>query len=317
MMRRVFMRRVNYRYSGFSRQPSALAYVHAQMREAPLDRSPQTLYKGSGGIIDSMISDRAGAERRSLPVRVREEIEERILTGALQEGDQIVEYQLARQLGISQTPVREALRTLEHDGLVVTRPHRGTFVRRITRREASERYSLGMELEAFAARLALPRLVESDYRALDQIVDEMAAAAEASRLLHEAGAFAHSVELNVAFHRYLVERAGHEHLLKAWLSVNPLNWRFITYTRLVAPDPVELAERHCQLITAYRTGDQVLAAGAIRSHIWEVAEQVLPNIPVDEAVFSADAGATAGIATRAHQTHAKRRTAASLQAMSS
>jgi DNA-binding GntR family transcriptional regulator len=229
------------------------------------------------------------AERRTLPVQVREAIEEQILTGALREGDQIVEYQIARQMGISQTPVREALRTLERDGLVVTLPHRGTFVRRVTRREAAERYSLGMELEAFAARLALPKLAAGDFRQMEAIVDDMAAAADAARreiqsphgedVSVDEVAFARSVELNVAFHRYLVERADHELLLKTWLSVNPLNWRFTTYTRLVNPDPVELAERHRALLTAYRTGDQVLAASAIRQHIAEVAEHVLPNIP--------------------------------------
>ena len=254
-------------------------------------------------IIDNLPSAQAvqGEERRTLPTKVRETLEERILTGQLREGDQIVEYQLARELGISQTPVREALRTLERDGLVVTRPHRGTFVRRVSKGEAAERYTLGMELEAFAARLAMPRLIEADFRNLDEIVDEMAASgALASRLpleddptarrdhataaLRSTGgeAFAHSVEMNVAFHRYLVERAGHELLLKTWLSVNPLNWRFTTYTRLLNPDPVELAERHRSLIAAYRSGDQVLAAGAIRSHIWEVAERVLANLPNQE-----------------------------------
>jgi DNA-binding GntR family transcriptional regulator len=218
-------------------------------------------------------------ERRPLPVRVREAIEERILTGALREGDQIVEYQLARQLGISQTPVREALRTLERDGLVITRPHRGTFVRRVSKREAQERYTLGMELESFAARLTLPRLTAADFATLEEIVDEMAAAAAEARSNQTDDAFARTVELNVAFHRYLVERAGHELLLKAWLSVNPLNWRFVTYTRLVEPDPVELAERHRSLIAAYRSGDQVLAASAIRQHVWEVAEDVLASMP--------------------------------------
>jgi DNA-binding GntR family transcriptional regulator len=230
--------------------------------------------------------------RPPLPALVRQSIEEQILTGALKEGDQIVEYRVARQMGISQTPVREALRTLERDGLVETFPHRGTFVRHVTRREAAERYTLGMELEAFAARLALPRLTESDYRTLNEIIDEMAAAAERRAGRHtgpgaeqgaEQGAggetFARSVELNNAFHRYLVERAGHELLLRAWLAVNPLNWRFVTYTRLLDPGPVELAERHRSLLAAYRTGDQVLAAAAIRQHIWEVAERVLPTIP--------------------------------------
>ena len=228
------------------------------------------------------------AARRSLPARVREAIEQQILTGALREGDQIVEYQVARQMGISQTPVREALRTLEHDGLVVTRPHRGTFVRRVTRREAAERYSLGMELEAFAARLAMPRLVEADYQRMNAIIDEMAAAAGDRR--PGGDAFAHSVEMNVAFHRYLVERADHQQLLRAWLAVNPLNWRFTTYTRLLAPDPVELAERHRSLVAAYRSGDQVLASAAIRQHVWEVAERVLPNLPEDaDAVVSGPA----------------------------
>lgn len=231
------------------------------------------------------------AERRSLPQQVREAIEEQVLTGTLGEGDQIVEYQIARQMGISQTPVREALRTLERDGLVVTLPHRGTFVRRVTRREAAERYSLGMELEAFAARLALPKLTSADHRHLEGIIDEMAETATAARRELQAPhgqavgaddvAFARSVELNVTFHRYLVERADHGLLLKMWLSVNPLNWRFTTYTRLLNPDPVELAERHRALLVAYRTGDQVLAASAIRQHINEVAERVLPNIPED------------------------------------
>ena len=226
-----------------------------------------------------MVTTSVIEERRTLPTRVREAIEERILTGALREGDQIVEYQLARQLGISQTPVREALRTLERDGLVVTRPHRGTFVRKVTRREAHERYTLGMELESFAARLALPRLSERDFANLEAIVDDMAAAAAEARERQTDDAFARTVELNVDFHRYLVERAEHELLLKAWLSVNPLNWRFVTYTRLLNPDPVELAERHRSLIAAYRSGDQVLAASAIRQHVWEVAENVLANMP--------------------------------------
>jgi len=238
-----------------------------------------------------------GEARTTLPTRVREVLEHQILTGALREGDQIVEYQLARQLGISQTPVREALRTLERDGLLITRPHRGTFVRRVGRREAAERYSLGMELEAFAARRVMPRLTEADFRALEGIVDEMAAAAigRAAGTASSPGAeaYAHSVEMNVAFHRYLVERAGHDLLLKSWLAVNPLNWRFVTYTRLVGPDPVVLAERHRSLLGAYRSGDQVLAAAAIRQHIWEVAELVLPNIPEEEATAASLSSITA------------------------
>ena len=178
--------------------------------------------------------------------------------------------------------------------MVVTRPHRGTFVRRVTRREAAERYSLGMELEAFATRLVMPKLTDDDFRTLESIIDDMtraAAAAERAQASAAGGsgvtsagngeALARSVELNTAFHRYIVERAGHGELLKAWLAVNPLNWRFTTYTRLLSPHLVELAERHRSVVAALRYGDQVLASAAIRQHIWEVAERVLPNIPTD------------------------------------
>jgi hypothetical protein len=84
------------------------------------------------------------------------------------------------------------------------------------------------------------------------------------------------------------------------LAVNPLNWRFTTYTRLMNPDPVELAERHRSLIAAYRTGDQVLAAAAIRQHIWEVAERVLLNIAeVPEESSGLHGPSRAGIAVEA------------------
>ncbi|MCX5987352.1 MAG: GntR family transcriptional regulator [Chloroflexi bacterium] len=261
----------------------------------PVDKPVPVRYKGIvGNVIDNkkavhpdggVTPDErpeaapAGGETPSrllLPDQVRAFIERQLLDGTLSEGDQIVEYRVARTLGISQAPVREALRKLERDGLVVTRPHRGTFVRRVTRRDAAERYSLGMELEAFAARLAMPRLTPADYSHLERIIDDMSRAATCAR----AGSidFARSVELNVSFHRFLVERANHKMLLDAWLAVNPLNWRFTTYTQLVNPDPVVLAERHRSVLTALRSGDQVMAAATLRAHIWDVAEQVLPNM---------------------------------------
>lgn len=231
--------------------------------------------RGASGT-NGTLGDPANVSRKLLPERVRAYLQGQLLTGTLTEGDQVVEYRVARSLGISQTPVREALRQLERDGLVVTRAHRGTFVRRVTRRDASERYSLGMELEAFAVRLSMPRLTQKDFAYLEGIIDDMSRAA--SSVDPESIDHARSVELNVAFHRYLVESANHRMLLDAWLSVNPLNWRFNTYARLVNPDPIYLAERHRSILVALRGGDQLMAAAAVRAHIWEVAEQVLPSI---------------------------------------
>src|SRR5919205_3173807 len=79
---------------------------------------------------------------QSLRAEVRERLRRAIMQGTLKPGEQIVESRLARQLGISQAPVREALRELEQLGLVVNHSRRGTFVRKFTPEDAWEMYTL-------------------------------------------------------------------------------------------------------------------------------------------------------------------------------
>src|SRR5438132_1176243 len=93
---------------------------------------------------------------------VRRYLRHAIMRGALKPGEKIVESHVARALGVSQAPVREALRELEQLGLVVNHSRRGTFVRQITPHDAWELYTLRAELEVLAARLALPQLTPAD-----------------------------------------------------------------------------------------------------------------------------------------------------------
>src|SRR5947209_19061185 len=85
---------------------------------------------------------------QSLRAEVRERLRQAIMQGELKPGEQIVESRLARQLGISQAPVREALRELEQMGLVVNHMRRGTFVRELTAQDAWEMYTLRAQLES-------------------------------------------------------------------------------------------------------------------------------------------------------------------------
>jgi DNA-binding GntR family transcriptional regulator len=207
-------------------------------------------------------------QARSLREQVRHAIYEAMRTNRLKPGDRILELRLAREMGVSQTVVREALRELEQRGLVESFPNRGTYVRRITRDDAREIYSMRVALEAFAIRLAMPRLTDDDFGALEDLIEKMRAAAQAN----DEQRF---VDCDVSFHRTIVAAANHKLLLRTWQSINPFNWTFVTYLRLSGDDPVRLAERHRPLLAALRSGDVALAQQRIEEHIMQLADQLV------------------------------------------
>src|SRR5213592_4518701 len=107
------------------------------------------------------------AERRALREDVREAIVNAILQGEFQPGDRIVETRVARQLGVSQSTVREALREIEQLGMIVSTPNRGVVVRPLTRTDVLEMYEMRALLEGHAARLTAQKLTDEDGRELE------------------------------------------------------------------------------------------------------------------------------------------------------
>jgi DNA-binding GntR family transcriptional regulator len=124
-------------------------------------------------------------------------------------GQRLVEDQLAIQLGVSRAPVRDALKALEHDGLVISAGRRGKVVTTLSAHDAWEVYSLRAALEAMGIRLAIARGEETLLAELEVILAEMRrAAADGDR----AGASA----LDVRFHETICRSSGHERLVRAW-----------------------------------------------------------------------------------------------------
>ena len=194
-----------------------------------------------------------------------------IFDGTLQPGDRIVESRLARELGISQTPVREALRELEQMGLVVSYPNRGSSVRRVEPTDAHEMYVLRAHLEVLAVDLAIPRLTDADLDILDGFIRDMLQAAEANdpeRL----------TELDTGFHEFILTCSGNSLLLKTWQGISPLNWTMMTVIRLKNRNLVELAERHHPIVEALRVRDQDLAEQAIRDHVLVLGDRVVREL---------------------------------------
>lgn len=100
-------------------------------------------------------------------------IRELILTGRLEPGERLAQSQLAEQLGISRTPVREALQKLASEGLVSFSPYKGAFVAEFSQSELDDIYSIRIALEGYCVRLAASQITDAQLERLDSIFDQM------------------------------------------------------------------------------------------------------------------------------------------------
>ena len=173
----------------------------------------------------SVLPADAGVQRTVLREQVKELLLERILSHTYAPGERLVETRIAQELGISQAPVREALRDLESLRFVESAPFRGTWVRAVSDRELAEMYPIRAALEEVAARAAAQRL-GGDVTALERERDAMAKA----RSLRE------QVEHDARFHRIIVEASGNGRLLELWESLQVEARTIITALRRQDPE---------------------------------------------------------------------------------
>jgi DNA-binding GntR family transcriptional regulator len=205
-----------------------------------------------------------GAIPRSvLADQVKERLLDGILSGRFPPDSRIVETQVARELGTSQAPVREALRGLEAMGVVEITPFRGARVRRATKRELLEAYAVRSALEGLGARLAVPAMSAADLDELAGHAAEMEAAArdgDADRL----------AEADARFHGRIIELADNATLAKVWRSLEPFSR---TYLTLIAPgaDLAWSAELHAPILVALRARDTDAVVTALERHFAEVS----------------------------------------------
>jgi len=213
-------------------------------------------------------------QRQSLREQVRDTLLREIIGGVYQPGDRLVEMKIARDLGTSQAPVREALRELEALGFVVGGPGRGTFVGDVWKRGLREIYAVRGGLEELATRLATPRLA-ADVAALQTEVDAMRAAALAGDV---DALVAHSYR----FHRAIIEASDNRLLLSVWQGLHIETRTTIT---MMAPgiDLLEVAASHQPIVDAIAAGDVEHACRVTREH-----QQFFERLPQpDRAVLLA------------------------------
>jgi DNA-binding GntR family transcriptional regulator len=195
-------------------------------------------------------------------------IEKAVLVGALAPGERLVEINIARQMGISKAPVREALRELERLGLVVSYPRRGTFVAEISPAVASEVYSFRAVIETYAARLAVCRCTDRDLTAMEALLDR----ADAEDGSIEAGQM-RKAELDLAFHDEIYRLSGHRQLQDVWGNLRSrIRVLLVASGMLRVADPATLGPNpyrrwHAEVLEALRARDAEQAEVAVIRHL--------------------------------------------------
>jgi DNA-binding GntR family transcriptional regulator len=183
---------------------------------------------------------------------------EEVLEGNLRPGEILVETALGKRFGVSRTPIREALRMLEQDG-VLERVNRGMRVRQTSSEEVLEIYGVRAILEAAAARDAASRRTDYDLATLDRIFRTMAEAKTATPQ--------EMAVINRSFHRAIWQAAGNRTLadLLERLAVHLRRYPATTYLRSGRWE--EALEEHRQLLEAIRDKDPDTAAEVAESHM--------------------------------------------------
>ncbi len=212
-----------------------------------------------GGIIIMDLFDQK-KENKSLTSIIFEKIREDILNGMYDPGEKIVEAKLADELGVSRTPVREALKQLELDGLVENIPNRGVIVKGVTAQDIKDIYTIREAIEGIAAKWSVERMSQEELDSLKEIYELM-----------EFYTFKNDVdkifELNTRFHE-LIYMATNSRFLEHVLRDFQLFIKTTRYESLKSEGRMEnTLKEHKEILDAFINRDQETAVKKIIEHI--------------------------------------------------
>ena len=198
---------------------------------------------------------------------VFESLREGILEGKLSPGQRLMEVQLAEQLGVSRTPVREAIRKLELEGLVVMLPRKGAYVANMSLKDIIDVLEIRASLEGLSAYLAAERINEEDIKKLEKIAQEFKEHADD-------GDVEGLLKMDVEFHECIFNATNNKKLHQLINSLWEQVYRFrVTYISDY-DSSVNIIKEHELILEAIIKGDSELAKRYATEHI-EKAEQFM------------------------------------------
>jgi DNA-binding GntR family transcriptional regulator len=202
----------------------------------------------------------AGAKAGPRVQQVTETLRMAIISGRFEPGERLIESVLSTELGTSRGPVREALRQLEIEGLVMSFPYRGAVVLGVTDDEVHEvLIPIRLTLERTSFARALEKMTDDDFAELGKQIWLMEQAGKANDLLK-------LVEADLAFHEIVILASGQLHTLQIWRTIEPrIRAYFYRYERFRSFE--ETVEEHRALLAALQTRDAAIALEQLELHI--------------------------------------------------
>lgn len=208
-----------------------------------------------------------------LPLRdvVFNTLRQAIITGEFAPGERLMEISLANRLGVSRTPVREAIRKLELEGLVIMIPRKGAQVAKITEKSLRDVIEIRTVLEEFAAVLACERIDQNSLRNLRQAHEDFIRSVENGDILD-------IVDKDETFHDTIFQATNNDRLISI---INNLREQFYRYRMEYVKDIRQrsnLVEEHRELLDAISNRDSIRAKELMRTHLLNQQQEVINNI---------------------------------------
>ncbi len=205
--------------------------------------------------------------------RVVDALRDAIIHERLKPGERIRERDLVSLLGVSRSPLREAIRTLESEGLITTLAHRGARVSELSASDLHDLLQVRIVLETFAARLAIERLDEVTLEAMEAQVAR--SRAPGLRVDHQT-----NFNLGHEFHDLLVAACGNRKVLQVYegLRRHQTRYQHFAFTRL-GRDTRALDE-HADILIALRRRDLAAVEGLLSAHLLRFYGEIAPLLPV-------------------------------------
>lgn len=191
-----------------------------------------------------------------------------IIDGTLEPGERLMEVQLAEALGVSRTPVREALRQLELEGFIVMVPRKGAYVADLSTKDVADVLEIRGALEALAASLAAERIEEEELELLERLLVESKEAAKAKDLEL-------MIKIDTRFHDILYQASRNKRLVQILSNLSEQIQRYRTTSLAYPGRLIHTLKEHRLLVDALAERNADLASELAREHIENVENVIL------------------------------------------
>lgn len=212
--------------------------------------------------------------RKSLGEIIANHLKQDIYNQKIKFGERLIEADLAERFDVSRSTIRESLKILEQEELVISKSRKGTFVSEFTEQDLDEMTELRLIIEPKAFMNALSRMEIKNFQELEQIIEKM-------KMKAEDGNWNALFDLDMQFHQYVINMCGNSRIIKIYESINVQIRVYLAHLDQYYSNPMSFYHEHRELLGTLSKKDASLIEQKITKHITYVEEKLLQK-PANE-----------------------------------